>query len=138
IDAETLQSFADRRDDGAAALVADRLVEAGVDDVGALVVADHPDEIVERLEDVVRIAADVVLRRLTLVLGVADREHLVDVVAHRILPYPARYFFLARISMPAPFSTVLASSVKSLLGPCSASAFSHKRPTAAATSTGMP
>src|SRR5205085_785629 len=82
LDAEALQRLADRRDDGAAALRSDRLVEAGVDDEGALVVADHPDEVVERLQHVVRIAADVVLRGLALMLRVADGENLPDVVAH--------------------------------------------------------
>ena len=66
-------------------LRADRLIEAGVDHEGALVVPDHPDEIVERLQHVVRIAADVVLRGLALMLGVADREDFPDVVAHGIL-----------------------------------------------------
>src|ERR1051325_5799372 len=135
VDAEALQRLADRRDDGAAAPRADRLVETGVDHEGALVVEDHPDEVVERLQHVVRIAADVVLRGLALMLGVADRENLPDVVAHVRL---AQAFFAARILTPARCSTVLASSVKSDCSPCSFMAASHMLPTAFATSSGMP
>jgi len=40
LDAEPLQALVDRRDDSAAALRSDRLVEAGVDQEGPLVVLD--------------------------------------------------------------------------------------------------
>src|SRR5438105_14707073 len=133
LDAEPLQAFVDRRDDGAAALGSDRLVEAGVDQEGPLVVLDDPDEIIEWLQHVVRIAADVVLGGFALMLGIANRVDLPDVVVHG-----CSYFFLARICTPARFSTVLASSVKSDRSPCSAIAASHRLPTAFATSTGMP
>src|SRR5258708_29974 len=133
LDAEPFQAFVDRRNDGAAALGSDRLGGGGIDHAGPPIVLDDPDEIVERLQHVVRIAADVVFGRLALMLGVTDRVDLPNIVAH-----VRSYFFLARICTPARFSTVLASSVKSDRSPFSAIAASHSLPTAFATSTGMP
>ena len=47
---------------------------------------DRPDVEVERLQHVVRIAADEILRRLARMVPVADRVDLVDVVAHGCSP----------------------------------------------------
>jgi hypothetical protein len=43
---------------------------------------DGPDVIIERLQHVVRIAADIILRRGPRVMAVADGVDFVDVVAH--------------------------------------------------------
>ena len=82
VDADRLEPLADRLEQGAAALLGHGGVEAGVDDEGAGGPDDRPDVIVERLQDVVRIAADVVLRRAPVVMAVADGIDFVDVVAH--------------------------------------------------------
>src|SRR5262249_25450998 len=47
---------------------------------------DRPDVEVERLQHVVGIAVDVIFRRLAIVMAVADRVDLMDVVAHRGSP----------------------------------------------------
>ena len=60
--------------------------EAGVDHDGALFVADHPDEIVQRHWKIMRIATDEVFRCVALVMSVADRQDLVDVT--HFVPFP--------------------------------------------------
>ena len=61
-----------------------RLVEAGIDDDGAGRPDDRPDEIIERLQHVVRIAADEVFGRAPRMMRVADRVDLVQVLAHAV------------------------------------------------------
>ena len=56
--------------------------EAGVDDEGAVRPDDGPDEIGERLDDVVQIAAQEVLGGRAIVVRVADRVDLVLAVTH--------------------------------------------------------
>jgi hypothetical protein len=73
------QALGDRLDDDATALGRHRMVEAGVHDERAVRAADYPDEIGQRLEEVVRIAADVVLVRLPIVMAIPDGEHLVEI-----------------------------------------------------------
>src|SRR5688500_5539755 len=82
VDADRLQSLTHRRRRRPAAAVAHLLAEAGVDDEDTMRSGDRPDEVGERLDDVVRIAADVVLVRRTIVMAVADGEDFVDVVTH--------------------------------------------------------
>src|SRR5690606_754946 len=62
--AERIQSFGDRLDDGAATGGGHRLVEPGVHEEGPARAHDRPDEVVERLQDVVRVAVEEVLGRL--------------------------------------------------------------------------
>ena len=81
-DVDRLQPFGDRLEQRAVALLRHRGVEAGVDHDGAARADDRPDEEVERLGHVVRIAADVVLGRLALVVAVFDGVDFVDVVGH--------------------------------------------------------
>ena len=86
LDAERLETFADRMQNRAAAFLGGGLVEAGIDDEGAVRAFDGPDVIGDRRHLVVRIAEDVVLRTLAPVAGVSQCEHLVDVVAHFLSP----------------------------------------------------
>ena len=80
--ANRLQPLGDRPDNRASALFRHRLVETGVHHERAVRAADHPDEIRERLEDVVRIAEQKVFRRLPVVVRVTDGENLVNVSEH--------------------------------------------------------
>ena len=81
-DAERGQSVAHRLDHFALALLAHRLVEAGIDDDRAGRPDDRPDEEIERLQHVVRIAVDEIRRRTARMMAVTDRVDFVDVVAH--------------------------------------------------------
>ena len=79
INTNRCQAFGDRFDDDATAFGCHRMVEPRVHDEGAVRAADHPDEIGQRLENVVRIAADVVLLRLPIVMSITDGEDLVEI-----------------------------------------------------------
>ena len=72
------QPFGDRLDDDAAPFGGHRRIEAGVHDEGAVRAFDHPDEIGQRLVDVVRIAADVVFVRRPIVMAVPDGVDFVN------------------------------------------------------------
>ena len=63
-------------------LLRHRLVETGVHDERPVRPDDGPDEVRERLKDVVRVAEQKVLGRLPVVVRVAHREDLVNVVSH--------------------------------------------------------
>jgi hypothetical protein len=89
-DSKREQAVAHRLYDLALAAPAHRLVEAGIDDDRARRPHDGPHEEVERLQHVVRIAADEVLRRPARVMAVADGVNLVDVVAHEMSSEPLR------------------------------------------------
>ena len=65
-----------------AALGRHRGIEPRVEHPGPAGALDHPDEVGERLQDVVRIAQDVVLVGLAVVVRVAHRIDLVDVLHH--------------------------------------------------------
>ena len=95
-DAERGKAVAHRLDHLALALLAHRLVEAGIDDDGAGRTDDRPDEKVERLQHVVRIAVDEIHRRTARMMAVLDRVNLVDVLAH------ARPHRLARAVVTSP------------------------------------
>ena len=82
-DTERCQSFTHRPDDLPAALFGHRVVEAGIDDKRAGRPDDRPDEVGERLDDVVRVAKQVVLGGVTVVMCVAERVDFVDVVGHQ-------------------------------------------------------
>jgi hypothetical protein len=56
------------------AFLAHRLVEAGINDISALLADDRPDVVVERLEHIVRVAADIILLRVAIVMAVVDRK----------------------------------------------------------------
>jgi hypothetical protein len=79
IDADRGQSFSNGPDDDAATLGGHGVIEAGVHHKCAVRTANHPDEIRQRLEDVVWIAADVVLVGLPVMMRVADGIHLVQI-----------------------------------------------------------
>lgn len=59
------------------ALLAHRLVEAGINDISPLLADDRPDVIVERLKHIMRVAADVIFVRSAVVMAVVDREDFV-------------------------------------------------------------
>src|SRR5580698_831616 len=80
--AKRRQSFSYRLGNLALAAPAHWLIEAGIDNDGAGRTDDRPDEEVERLEHVVRIAADEVLRRAPRMMPIADGINLVHVLAH--------------------------------------------------------
>ena len=80
-DAERRKPVTHRLDHLALAFLAHRLVEAGIDDDGAGRPDDRPDEEVERLQYVVRIAVDVIGRRPARMVAVTDGIHLVNVVS---------------------------------------------------------
>ena len=77
--AERHKAVTHRLGDLALALLGHRLVVAGVDNDGAGRTDDRPDEKVERLQYVVRIAADEIDRRAARMMAVFDRVNLVDV-----------------------------------------------------------
>ena len=85
-DAERCESFLDRLDHFALPLLSHHVVEAGIEDDGAGRSNDRPDIEVERLQNVVRIAKDVVFSRFAFVVAVANGIDLVRVVAHRAFP----------------------------------------------------
>ncbi len=126
----------DRLDDRASALGRHRGIEPGVEDEGAVRTLDHPDEVGERLVGVVRIAADVVLVSRPIVMTVADRVDLVDVVGHQ------EWMSRPRVSGPSqmiiavrPESTMAALMALTSANPRSCSAPSRngiKAPIAAA------
>jgi hypothetical protein len=76
----------------ALALASHRLVEAGIEHDRAALADDRPDEEVERLRPVVRIATDEALRCFAVVVAVGDGGDLVEIIlAHAVLPCePAR------------------------------------------------
>ena len=81
-DAERGKTVSDRLGDLALAAAAHRLVEAGIDNDRAGRADDRPDEEIQRLQHIVRIAADEVLRRATRMMPIADGINLVHVLAH--------------------------------------------------------
>ena len=81
-DAERGKAGAERLGDLALAAAAHRLVEAGIDNDRAGRADDRPDEEIQRLQHIVRIAADEVLRRAARMMPIADRINLVHVLAH--------------------------------------------------------
>ena len=86
IDADLLQAFAHRLDQLALALLAHGRVKAGVENDRAGRPDDRPNIEVERLQHVVRIAADEVFRGLAIMMSVADGVNFVGVVAHSSSP----------------------------------------------------
>src|SRR5262245_42894636 len=94
----------------AAALLAHRAVEAGINDIGLVLPDDCPDEIVDRHEPVVRIATEKVLGSTTLaMMGVT---HGIDLVrherCHRLSPLSIRV--KARVPSPAPRPIALSAA----------------------------
>ena len=81
-DAERKQSVAHRLDHLAVALLPHRLVEAGIDDDRSGRPDDRPDEEIERLQHIVRIAADEIRRRAPFMVAVADGIDFMQVIAH--------------------------------------------------------
>src|SRR5262249_11890689 len=93
--AKRKQAVAYRLDDLALAAPAHPLVEARIDDDRAGRTDDRPYEVVERLQHVVRIAADEILRRTARMLAVADGVDLVDVIAHVLSSEPLRRSYVS-------------------------------------------
>ena len=69
----------------AAAPCADGFVETGVDDDGAAVADDRPDEIVERHVDVMRVAAEEIVAGRPRMMAVFDGKDVVE-IGHCFLP----------------------------------------------------
>ena len=90
VDADRFQSFADRLDHFALTLLAHGRVEAGIEDDGAGASDNGPNVEVERLQHVVGVAADEVLRCLAIMMPIADGIDFVDVVAHWSSPLGMR------------------------------------------------
>jgi hypothetical protein len=65
--ADGLQPFADRLEQRSPALFGDVRIKAGVDEESAGPPNDRPHEIIERLQDIVRVADDEIVRRSPLV-----------------------------------------------------------------------
>jgi hypothetical protein len=82
VDADRLEAVADRLDQLALALLPIAASKPVSRTIGPALTDDRPDVEIERLQHVVRIAADEILRRLAIMVPVADRVDLVDVVAH--------------------------------------------------------
>src|SRR5262249_13905104 len=82
VDLNRLQPFSDRIRDLALALLRHSLVEASVDDKGAMCADDRPDNVIEGLWDIVRTAANEILRRFTVVVTVTIGVDFVNVVGH--------------------------------------------------------
>src|SRR5262249_44714663 len=86
LDPDGFESDADRIEDAALTLLRHGLVEPGIDHECAVRAADRPHVEVQRLRHIVRVAADEILARAPLMMAVADRVDLVDIVAHGLLP----------------------------------------------------
>jgi hypothetical protein len=71
VDPDRLQAFADRIRDQALALLRHGLVDASIDEKRAARADDRPDKVIERLQHVVQVAADEILRRFAIVVPVA-------------------------------------------------------------------
>ena len=71
IDPDRLEAVARRAQEVAAALFRHRLVEAGVEDEGAVLADDRPHEIIERHRPVMRVAAIEILSCPAIVVGIA-------------------------------------------------------------------
>ncbi len=99
--AKRRKPFAHRLDDLTLAAAGHRLVEAGIDDDGAGPPDDRPDEIIERLQDIVRIAADEVFARSPRVMRVADRVDFVRVLV-QVLAQVLVQVFLRIVAHAAP------------------------------------
>lgn len=82
VDPDRLQPLTDRIRDQALALLRHGLVEASIDDKGAVRADDRPDKVIERLQHIVRVAADEILRRFAIVVPVADRIDIMNVIGH--------------------------------------------------------
>ncbi len=80
--AERVQSLAHRLEHFALPFPAHRLVKAGVEDDRAGCTGDRPNEEIERLKPVVRIAVDVICRSRARMVPVADGVDFVGVVTH--------------------------------------------------------
>src|SRR5262245_37087720 len=91
VDADCREPLRDRLYGLTPAPGADRLVEAGVDQDGAARADDRPYEIIERHLDIVRIAAQKILRGLARMMAVADGVDFVG-LAHAIWPAPRRRY----------------------------------------------
>src|SRR5215475_3921758 len=112
--------------DFARAFLGGDLVKAGVTHKNAVRALDDPDVIGDRCHLVMRITEDVVLGSLARMRRITDRIDLVDVITHDFLP----------IVMPARFSIILTTAVKSLSPPYSVLVVSHWSRTALITELG--
>ena len=86
LDADRFQPFPYRLDHLALAFSAHRRIEAGVDNDRTGRADNRPNIEVERLQHVVRVAADEVLRRFAIVVPVSNGIDLMRVVAHSFSP----------------------------------------------------
>ena len=82
VEADGLQPLVDRLEQRASAFPRHRRVESGVDHEMSPRADDGPDEIRERLEDVVRIAAEKILGGSPVMVPVPDGIDLMDVATH--------------------------------------------------------
>jgi hypothetical protein len=99
-DVDRFQPLGDRLQQRAIALLRHLGIEPGIDHDGPGRADDRPDIEVERIVHVVRIAADVVLGRLAVMVAVSDGIDFVDVVGHAFLPpfvMPGRQSSLRRL-----------------------------------------
>jgi hypothetical protein len=85
VDADGRKTFRHRLDRLAAAARADHFVKPGIDQNGARLADNRPHEVVERHLDVVRVAAEKILRRLAWMVAVANGIDLVE-IAHVTSP----------------------------------------------------
>ena len=84
IDPDREQPLARRMQEFALALFRHRRVKPGVEDQGAALADDRPDEIIERHRPIMRVATVKILARPALVMGIAHGVDLVDVGGHRV------------------------------------------------------
>src|SRR5262249_16026836 len=115
-------------DDFSRAFLGRNLVETRIAHEGAVRPLDKPDIIGNRRHFIVRVAKGVVLRTLTRVGRVTNREDYVDAVAHAFFPEPT--------VTPARRSIILTIIVKSVSPPKSAFVVSHRSSTALITALG--
>src|SRR5205085_9440900 len=71
--------------------LAHRLVKAGIDDDRAGRADDRPDEKIERLQNVVRIAIDKISRRTARMMAIANGVNFVKIVRHSDSPHHWRH-----------------------------------------------
>src|SRR5215475_13808862 len=112
--------------DFARAFLGRDLIKASIAHESAMRTFNDPDVIGDRCHLIMRIAENVILGSLARMRRIADRIDLMDVITHDFLP----------IVMPARFSIILTTAVKSLSPPYSVLVVSHWSRTALITEFG--
>src|SRR5262245_16670492 len=133
LNSNSFEPLTDRPDQGPLAFLPHPFVKSRIDDIGSFFADNCPDVVVERLQYVMRIAANIIFSRLAIVVSVMNGIDFVNVfVAHDADRWPDF------TSTPAHCSTGLTISVISESAPSSAFAMPTSWRTALPTIIGTP